>query len=199
MSPDEFLEHWRQIYGEPLVGHVLRDRFPRRWLRIHSLPESKRYAETDDERREILRRQNAVLSDLIGDDRPCELVFGYYGEEERLPADVLTALRSLGPVFLAMHTMDAMDVAENPDGTSQAVAGYPLLKASLTWRPHALDVVLLAVADDVLASPLLVSVERRRIVAPYDGGVDLIVESEELRDELRALYASWLSRHPRGL
>lgn len=200
MSPEAFLEHWRQAYGEtPLVGHVLRDRFPRRWLRIHSLPESKRYAETDDERREILRRQNAVLSDLIGDDQPCELVFGYYGEEERLPADVLAALRGLAPVFLATDTTDAMDAAGAPDDASEASAGYPLLKASLTWRPHALDVVLLAVADDVLATPLFVSVERRRIVAPYDGGVDLIVESEELRDELRARYASWLSRHPRGL
>lgn len=206
MSPGAFLEHWRQAYGEtPLVGHVLRDRFPRRWLRIHSLPESKRYAETDDERREILRRQNAVLSDLIGDDRPCELVFGYYGEEERLPADVLAALRGLGPVFLAMDAMDAMDAGDAgntdgaTDGAPEASARSPLLKASLTWRPHALDVVLLAVADDVLETPLLVSVERRCIVAPYDGGVDLIVEREELRDELRSRYVRWLSRHPRGL
>jgi hypothetical protein len=194
MRPEEFLEHWRRTYGEtPLVGHVLRDRFPRRWLRIHNLPDSKRYAETEDEHQEILRRQNALLSDLIGDDRPFELVFGYYGEEDRLPGEVLAALRGLGPVFLAM------DPAGEPDGVSEDIAGFPLLQASLVWEPRALDVILRAVADDVLATPLLVSVERGRIVAPYDGGVDIIVESEELRDHLKARYRSWLSKHPAGL
>jgi hypothetical protein len=194
MSPEALLDHWRRTYGEtPLVGHVLRDRFPRRWLRIHNLPDSKRYAETEDEHQEILRRQNTLLSDLIGDDRPFELVFGYYGGEDRVPEDVLAALRGLGPVFLAM------DPAGEPDGASEGVAGFPLLKAQLAWQPRALDVVLRAVADDVLATPLLVSVERCRIVAPYDGGVDVIVESEELRDQLEGRYRSWLSKHPAGL
>jgi hypothetical protein len=190
MSPEDFFEHWRRNYGEaPLVGHVLRARFPRRWLRIHSLPGSKRYAETEAEHREILRRQHRVLDDLIGQGGRCELVFGDYDDEERLPEAVRAALRSLGPAPLGVLSAEE----------SGLEVDVPLRKASISWRHPALDVILLAVADDVLETPLLVSTERRCVVAPYDGGVDLIVESEELRDELKARYASWLSRHPAGL
>ena len=202
MKPTDFLEHWRQRYGEtPLVGHVLRRRFPRRWLRVHSLPESKRYAETDDERREILRRQNALCSDLIGDGERCVIVFGQLGEGDgdgdsegqQLPEDAREVLRGFAPTFLTR--VAAADVAGDPELDGE----IPLMMAELAWRPGAIDAVLLAVADDILETPLLVSVERGRIVAPYDGGVDVIVDSEELRDQLRARYASWLSRHPAGL
>lgn len=194
MSPVAFLERWRQAFGEaPLVGHVLRRRFPRRWLRVHSLPESKRYAETDDERREILRRQNAVCSDLIGDGEACAIVLGYYGAEEQIPEAARAALRDLQPVFLT-HVA-AADVS----GEADLEGAYAVQLAELAWRPGALDPVLLAVADDALETPLLVSFERERIVAPYDGGVDLIVESEAARDQLRARYAGWLSKHPAGL
>jgi len=184
VSPESFIDYWRRLYGEtPLIGHALRNRFPTRWLRIHSLPESKRYAETEDERREILRRQNVLFSDLVGDGHPCELVFGYFGEENRLPENVRAALRGLQPE--ALTTI-------GPDDS-------PLLKASIIWRPNACDVVLLAVADDVLETPLIVSTERSCILAPYDGGVDVIVESASLRSQLELRYASWLSRHPAGL
>jgi len=192
MSPEDFLDHWRQHYGEaPLVGHVLRARFPRRWLRIHSLPESKRYAETEAERAEILRRQHRLLHDLIGHGGHCELVFGDYDDDddERLPEAVRAALRSLGPEPLGVLSAEESGLA----------ADVPLRKASFTWPHPALDVILLAVADDVLETPLLVSTERRAIVAPYDGGVDMIVEREEQRAELLVRYASWRSRHPAGL
>jgi hypothetical protein len=194
MSPEAFLEHWRRSHGEtPLVGHVLRKRLPRRWLRIHSLPGSKRYAETEDERREILRRQNSLCSDLIGDGNACVIVFCSFGEEEQLPAEVRAALRGLEAIFLT--TISAAEWSGEVDLAGE----YPLMMAELAWRPGAIDAVLLAVADDVLATPLLVGMERGCVVAPYDGGVDIIADSEQVRDQLKARYASWLSRHPAGL
>lgn len=190
MTPAGLIDYWRRNYGEtPLLGHALRERFPERWLRIHNLPDSKRYAETEDERQEILRRQNHLFNDLVGEGGPCELVFGYYNEEERLPEEILVALRGLEPVFLVMLSSDKSNLDE----------GWPLLKASFTWKQKSLDAILLAVANDVLETPLIISAERGRILAPYDGGVDMIVESEELRDQLKLRYTNWLSKHPAGL
>jgi hypothetical protein len=194
MSPGELLEYWRRSYGEtPLVGHVLRKRLPHRWMRIHSLPESKRYAETEDERREILHRQNSLCSDVIGDGNACVVVRCSFGGEEQLPEDVQAVLRGLEPVFLTM--LAAAEWSGEPDLPGE----FPLMMAELAWRPGALDPVLLAVADDALEALLLVSVQRGCVVAPYDGGVDVIAESEAQRDQLKARYASWLSRHPAGL
>jgi hypothetical protein len=189
MSPEDFLDYWRRNYGEvPLIGHVLRECFPRRWLRVHNLAESKRYADTEDERREILRRQNGLLNDLVGDGEPGEFIFGYYGEEERLPEAVVVALHGLQSAFLTTLT-------PRESGLDRE---YPLLKGSFAWKQSCLDTILLAVADDVLETPLIVSAERRCIVAPYDGGVDIIVENVGLRDQLRTRYGSWLSKHPSG-
>jgi hypothetical protein len=190
MSPEAFLDYWRRTYGDgPLPAYLLRDRFAERWLRLHSLPGSKRYAETEDEHREILRRQGMLFADLIGEGSRCELVFSYYGEEASLPAEVRAALHRLAPGFLMMLTADE----------SNLVAEYPLLHASFTWQPGSLDTILRAVADDLLETPIFVGVEQGRILAPYDGGIDLIVESKERRAELASRYASWRSTHPAGL
>lgn len=190
MSPADFLEYWRATYGgAPLPAYRLRDRFPERWLRLHSLPGSKRYAETPDEHREILRRQGTLFSDLIGEGAPCELVFSYYGAEAELPAEVRAALLGLSPTFLMTLAAAESDLVED----------VLLLHASFTWQPGSLDTILLAVADDVLESPVFVGIQAGRILAPYDGGIDLIVESKQRRAELLARYASWRSAHPAGL
>ncbi len=175
ITPAELLVAWRRSYdGAPPLARVLRERFRRRWFRVHSLPAGKRYATTDDERAELLRRQNALVTDVLGDGTPCRFIFGYYGEEAQLPADVVSALRALAPEFLT--TIDPRDA-----GTVEA---YPLMLASITWEPGSLDPILLAVADDVLETPLLVSSDLQRVIAPYDGGVDVIVETPERRSEL---------------
>lgn len=42
------MEIWTTYFSELApVGHVLRKALPDRWLRVHSLPQSKRYPESD--------------------------------------------------------------------------------------------------------------------------------------------------------
>jgi hypothetical protein len=119
MSPEDLLSYWRRTYGDaPLVGHALRERFPQRWLRIHNLPDAKRYAETEDEQREILRRQNELFSELLGDGGPGEFIFGYYGEEERLPEEVHAALRGLRPEFLTMEVWTSSSRTRDGEASS---------------------------------------------------------------------------------
>lgn len=48
------------------LGYELRVAYAEQWVRFHSLPESKRYAESDDEYAEILRRHRTVLRELHG-------------------------------------------------------------------------------------------------------------------------------------
>ena len=57
-----------QFPGVPPIGHRIRD--SKRWVRFHSLPESKRYAENEAEYAELLRRHHAVLRSLAAADAP---------------------------------------------------------------------------------------------------------------------------------
>ncbi len=175
------LRDWQQRYGDaPPLGCALRERFRPRWFRVHSLPGGKRYATTDAERGEVLRRQNDLIADVLGAGAACWFIFGYYGEAADLPGDVDSALRALAPVVLT---------SVGPEGGQ--VEASRLLVATLTWVPGALDRVLAAVADDVLETPLLVSADLRRVVAPYDGGCDVIVETPARRAELARRYGRW--------
>jgi hypothetical protein len=55
-----------------------------RWLRIHSLPDAKRYAETPEDWDILLHRQNNVFADLMPVDTPICIVSGIYSNEEKV-------------------------------------------------------------------------------------------------------------------
>ncbi|MFZ3566783.1 hypothetical protein ACNYS0_07350 [Streptomyces sp. BH034] len=55
-------ELWQQHWPNcPPVGYKLRDPYRDLWVRFHSLPESKRYAEDESEYAVVLERYNTVL------------------------------------------------------------------------------------------------------------------------------------------
>ena len=50
-----------------------------------------------------------------------------------------------------------------------------------------------------MANVLVADPDRRWVLHPYDGGMDVIAESPEARGLLRARYAAWLSAFADGL
>ena len=46
---------------------------------------------------------------------------------------------------------------------------------------------------------MFVSLSKKCVIAPYDGGVDVIVDSTEKRDRLKAKYVDWLSDREDGM
>jgi hypothetical protein len=67
MLASDFDTYWRATYPEAVtLGHLLRTTYPRRWLRLYSLPEGQRYPTDDADWRELLRRHLTVFADLVG-------------------------------------------------------------------------------------------------------------------------------------
>src|SRR5476649_2712206 len=70
-SSGDLLAEWAQWYPyTPPLGFLLREAHPELWLRIHSLPESKRLPSSGFDYAEIQRRHRAVAHDMLGGD-PC--------------------------------------------------------------------------------------------------------------------------------
>ena len=69
----------------------------------------------------------------------------------------------------------------------------------LAWKLGVLDPVLRLVANDQIANVMIVDPGCRWIFHPYDGGVDLILESPAARDRLKLTHADWLSPRPDGM
>ena len=66
------------------------------------------------------------------------------------------------------------------------------------WKIGKRDEILKAIADDEIRT-LFVSTSKKCVIAPYDGGVDVLVESTEKRDRLKVKYKDWLSDREDGM
>ncbi|WP_406272620.1 hypothetical protein OHT93_23800 [Streptomyces sp. NBC_00191] len=65
-TPEMLAGLWqKQRPSGPPIAHTFRSTYCDRWVRFHSLPESKRYPESEDEYAVVLDRYNTVLDELF--------------------------------------------------------------------------------------------------------------------------------------
>jgi hypothetical protein len=202
-------EVWEQRWPccQP-VAHELPSAFPERWVRFHSLPGSKRYADTPDEYKVLLNRYNTVLHELCGDP---ELSAGHIGpagrDRSRVP-EIMVITCEIG----------SRPVATDRDPKSSALlpaasfwASIPwhgcdpdllfahLHVSRLPWRPGVLDDLLTSVADEQICGVIIAPPDLRWLYHPYDGGADVLLPTGALRDRLEHRHREWLSVEPSGL
>lgn len=172
------LSLWRSFYGErDPIAYLLRQNDTDFWLRVHSLPESKRYAQNEAETREILRRHHLLASEVLADDA-CILFFPSY------------ASKKFSALFRGFNSEIFASYIE-PEIT---------LCAALTqWKTGAFDEILRCAANDEFRYISFLNTRSGEIFAPYDGGADLFLMSATRRDTLRARFHNWLSSHPQGV
>ena len=184
---------WIARFGDALpAGHLCRESsLKERWLRIHSLPESKRYPEDRTELGEILRRQNAVATELLGEGAPCLLfVAGLSSGPEAVQwarkASWLKALDGTPELVLT--------VEEDAERDQMAFCALPVI-----WQRGRFDRLIADRAHDRAGHLLFANFDRGGIYAPYDGGADLFYPSAEDVVPARSRYRDWLSGYPTGL
>src|SRR5688500_817484 len=88
IDPADFCTRWQVWYpGTVPLGHRMRLTHPGRWLRIHSLPEAKRYTSSPAEQAALLARQNRAI-DLVLAEQAAVALLGYeHTGRYILPAD----------------------------------------------------------------------------------------------------------------
>jgi hypothetical protein len=167
--------------GTPPIAFLLRVNHPDRWVRFHSLPESKRYAETDDERATVLFRHHAVL-DALEPSAECFAITTRFASDREQGLTV--------PNEPHFQTIEHSDYFDEP---ARLCAG------SIVYPSGEFDNVLEAAADWELANVIIGPDDLRWLYHPYDGGADVIAASPDQRDQLKAEFSAWLSSHPDGL
>lgn len=180
-------QRWlRERFGTtPPAGYCLRTDHRERWLRLHSLPASKRYAEDDAERGEVRRRAWAAASEVLPTGSPVWLVMCMFG------ADSDHARRDEVP-SLVFHRAGRYE---------HALLDEPLVAyaAETTWPHDGFDQLLAAIAGDAVGAVWFCQASGE-VFAPYDGGVDLVVESPRRAEALRRVFApDWFSSRADGL
>ncbi len=193
-NPQGLTVLWEQRWpGWPPFGHWLRSCYPDRWVRFHSLPESKRYASSEAEYTMILDRHYTVLSEL--DPGPDILVVTAEWTKTAATMPQMWPRRS----EVAPDAWHWRTLLEDPDDDPEYRSHMQLYVQVLPWLVGSMDGLLRAVADDELANVIVTPTNLRWLYHPYDGGADVILATNAERDGLKARHTDWLSEHPEGL
>ena len=177
---------WQQRWSRcPPVGYKLRDPYRDVWVRFHSLPQSKRYAEDESEYTVVLERYNTVLDELFAG-ADVYIITPFWTTEAEVPSG------TPGTVY-----WQSLLVQDDPDPEFRTYCH--LFAVRRPWQRGCIDDLLRDTADDTVAGILITDTRMQRIYHPYDGGADVFLTTTEERDRMRNRHADWLSSHPSGL
>ena len=160
------------------MGWVLLQNASLPWVRFHSLPGSKRYAETEEETALILSRGNQLASEFLGEGQTCWIV----------------TARPNG------HGVSGDEVGSwIEDEADEDSLVWRYFAEIGVWSSGIFDEQLKDLADDALEYVIWFRPSDGRVFAPYDGGFDLFSPHATDIAEVRDRHTEWLSAHPDGL
>jgi len=172
-----FQREWAQHHGGRYpLGWLLREDTSLPWVRFHALPDSKRYAQNNRERRIVLDRANSLGNRLLGRGGSCWLV---EANPDKIEDDA---------IFGGAYT------PVDPDDRHCS-----FYARAVEWQPEAFDALIAKIADDITGPTLWMNRETGSLFAPYDGGFDCFPTSWDEVSALRVSLVAWLSSHPDGL
>jgi hypothetical protein len=193
MTPGQFKVYWNKNYPDSYpIDYELKSLFNNRWFRIHSLPDSKRYAENDNENKIILGRQNRLITDLFQSD-DFYIVIGLYNWDLSSPStDDYFDLDEFQKIdTLVLHKI-------RPDQYQDDEVYYEIYMKPNKWKSDKFNDLLTNIADSGVRA-MFVNSTKNITVVPYDGGMDIILPDTKTRDDFKIKYKDWLSSREDGL
>lgn len=202
MTADQFDKFWTSNYAlTPPIPYLFRKAYPERWLRIHSLPESIRNPRTSSEWSILLNRQNTLITDLLGAHPAILLVTGEYviGAETTHQWPILPthSIQHVVVTKLKPIQLETLNNETTPDAYKPGDVYKPVF-SELDWQSSTWNELLKEIAEEKLDA-FFVSIANKLIIAPYDGGVDIILKDKPTQDAYKAKYSDWLSGRVDGL
>ncbi len=188
---EELISFWKNEFPNfHPQAHALKYDFSDRWVRFHSLPDSKRYSDTQEEYQQILHRHNSILQETCG--YRCDIFVSLPEySENKTPKKPEPEVAQLFP-----HTQHWYSINQNEEDND--IFYWHLHAAKLQYNGHELNNLLRLVADDIVEDVLVICPSERILYHPYDGGADVILPSTKQRDNIKAKHPDWLSTHPEG-
>jgi hypothetical protein len=190
MNKTEMQLFWQANYTLcPPINFLFKIFYTDRWLRIHSLPDSKRYADTDEEWQILLGTQNAILDDIFKDGETFYLLVGVYSsgkinilDKPDIDNECLNKFDFTPLEIIDLHAISKEYYDED--------IFYTPYFATLQYKSSEYNDVLKTVANDEIRVFFLNDVTNT-IFAPYDGGVDIIYPDTTTRDFYKTKYSHY--------
>jgi hypothetical protein len=178
LAKAKFLEIWQRLYPEtPPISHVFKERLRTRWARIHNLPDAKRYPKTNAEWGIVVDRQNRVIDSLMQQGTTIRFVINFIAIDCYL-----------------FKAFDLENVGVFVDEEGETV--FQSFTFETTWERNTLNPVLILIADGDLRAFIM---GPDCLIAPYDGGIDVILKDPHTCWAFKRQFKDWLSKRADGL
>jgi hypothetical protein len=174
---EAFMSAWQRDYPEtPQISYIFKHRLSKRWMRIHSLPGAQRYPNEKADWDVLLSRQNAVIDYLVPQDTPIIWVWNWIGPDTHIR-------QSFTPVALGVFSA----------GDDEAEFECHLLND--LWRTKECDVFLTMIAAESMRAFIIAP---DCLIAPYDGGMDIILKDPHTAHAFKRHFSDWVSPREDG-
>jgi hypothetical protein len=171
-------EQFAEIYP---VSFIMRKALSDYWFRIHSLPDSKRYPQTESDWDILLKRHRSVADVVLTEGSRCLVHYTLFDEsgfpEPTIPSLDWRARR-------AQHYDDDQKLY-----TQSAVTVWSFD----TFRPW-----IIRCSEAELGWISFHSMHTDAIYSPYDGGADIFSLDASFIANMKSRFADWKSPHPTG-
>jgi hypothetical protein len=201
-AAEQLMEHWKSQYGDvpPCAYQWYSKKLEKRLFRIHNLPGDRRSARCINEMNQILERQNSLLDTCLGfgqdywllltefllSDREmkegCEII------DDKSKPDVLI---DRGSALLFEITPN--DCKPKPFFSWRPESGiYRVYAQRHNWASGSIDDLLCSIARGEIWGVGFVSIINSIFIAPYEGGVDIVVKDETRLSRYKEIFKEWL-------
>jgi hypothetical protein len=176
---ETFMREWQALYPSalPIKEHLNNVRFPNRWMRIHSLPLSKRYPDSKAEWDILLHRQNTVIDKLVPQGTVIQFVFNWIEKDNYL---------------FKSFDLEPLGIIQ----TAKDEPAYESFLLETIWESGTENPILMMIADETLRGFI---VAPDCLIGPYGGGMDVILKDPHTCYTLRRHFKDWLSLRADGL
>ena len=195
MNNQAFVQFWVDTFPDTIpVANYFKHDYPDEWFRVHSMPDGQRYANTDMDWSTLLHRQNEVLSTMLGEGESAYLLVADYSKQQEGGPKQLAEDALKGFKFEALEPLDLHDISPEEFGPGSY---YRMALAPVKWTAGTFDPVLIDIANEKYKA-FFFSVNRKCIVAPYVGGLDIVELDRNRNKQLKEQFAAYLSKRRDG-
>lgn len=189
---EELIRYWNSDFKNVAPeADSLKHECKTRWVRFHSLPESKRYPESEAEYLEVFRRHNVVLQELCVNERKALVILPEYSEK-KVPIKPEPEFSGL---FQKSEPWCTLKQHEDDDDYESFCH---LHVSAIQFTGNEFNDLFRMVANDEVRNIMIISPSKGFVFHPYDGGADVVLESTEKRDQIKEKHKEWLSARPDG-
>ena len=192
-----FEQHWHQLYPNILpLSHLFKYYFSDYWIRLYSFQNGQRYANHDNEMHSLLEFQNEVINECLIPNQSLYIV----SHQFKHPTEIIFEqnLNHLPYKFVASSPIYPYQVDSKFYEDDQKALLLISLSTQTIWQTHSHDILLSQIANDEI-NAFLMPLDNQCIIAPYDGGIDLIIFSTQLRNQMKSKYLDRISTRDDGL